>query len=266
MRVQNEAREIAAERDGHSSRLLLAGSYWLLLDADRAAVCFERASVVLADSLHQQTAEHRQLLSEAISPDLSRIAAATIVLCVLAGTPPSPVALKLVNASVAANPFPDLLAVLSLVTALENARGLDPTNDSAHLTELFVRYRATPIGRLGVPLRLYQQLAEALSLPRTEMIRATGSWFNTIGRRISDAVGAAQVDRYHWRMLYSTLLPFEPEVLSLFVTYEIRRQRLRELPVRRRYRDLSRHPAVAYEQAARVLVLRHGLDAPPLPQ
>lgn len=264
--VQSDSPQGAVGLDERVSTLLLAGTYWLLLDVTQAAACFERASSISAESLHRDIAEQRRLESREISPGLAGMAASTVVLCILSGKPPSPHALKVVSEYIAVNPLPDFLALLLLVTAADSARGVDPAQNSAQFAELFVRYRATPVGRLGVPLSSYEQLAEALALPRGQMVEATGSWFNSIARRIDEAVAAARVDRYHWRVLYSTLLPFEPEVLSLFVAYEMRRQRLDEPPVRRRYRNVSTHPAVAYEEVARLLVRQHGLDAPPLPQ
>jgi hypothetical protein len=107
---------------------------------------------------------------------------------------------------------------------------------------------------MGVPLRLYHQLAQALSLGGSKMIDATSSWFSRIGETINDRVALAQTTKQHWRQLYSALLPLEPDVLGLFVAYELARRKSDVVPVRRRYRRATAHPAIAYEEAASLLV------------
>jgi hypothetical protein len=74
-----------------------------------------------------------------------------------------------------------------------------------------------PVGRLGWPLRAYSQTTESLierraaGIDRSTFVRL----FSPFADRLSDTIRSAQRSSYHWRRLYSRLLPIEPEAMAV---------------------------------------------------
>jgi hypothetical protein len=91
-----------------------------------------------------------------------------------------------------------------------------------------------PVGRLGLPLRLYlavgrsiESTAFAYDRELTSLRRALSDYL----RHVDESVGAAMNDRFHWRRLRSGLLPVEPEALAVCLAADRVSRRLADLAV-----------------------------------
>src|SRR5207253_474505 len=85
------------------------------------------------------------------------------------------------------------------------------------LTEIAASMPAHPAGRLGWSLRAYSQIVEVIVELRQEGIDAAKFYraFTPFAQRLDETVRSAQATSYHWRRLYSRLLPIEPEALII---------------------------------------------------
>jgi hypothetical protein len=121
-----DAREVGTLDQSKASQISLlvcAATYWLLLDAKQAFVCYKRASLLSAAALRLETALHRETQDVSSLSALSRAAAATVQLSVLTEGPVPIAALRLLNASLDDDPVPDTLALLALVAACRKRVG-----------------------------------------------------------------------------------------------------------------------------------------------
>ncbi len=73
------------------------------------------------------------------------------------------------------------------------------------------------VGRMRIPIALYRRLADAV-IQRNSALDLE-PWLKELGERIDQQLRIAQTAMDHWEYLHSALLPIEPDVLSLLLTY-----------------------------------------------
>jgi hypothetical protein len=100
---------------------------------------------------------------------------------------------------------------------------------------LFLRWRETgnyPIGRLGIPLDYYGQLAQGIHFARQEknpdlFFFAAADYL----RRAAEVIRTASHDRFHWLRLESTILPAEPEAVAITTAMSIVSHAMFRVPI-----------------------------------
>ncbi len=84
-----------------------------------------------------------------------------------------------------------------------------------------------PVGRLQWPLRAYFQTTNSLIEWRSVIDRSMFvRLFSPFAEQLSDTIHSAQRSSYHWRRLYSRLLPIEPESMAVCRTATVVLERL----------------------------------------
>lgn len=178
-----------------ASAFTTAASLWMLLDAHRAAYLFNAAADVLPDG--------------AGSADVLRICA---------HPRDAPVTQPFVEWERRTR-SPEA-TVLSLLTPLAGGR-IPPSEVEAalgNLPEVSARPRATPTGKLRLPLGLYLDVLFEVANIRSEQVEperpfrvaATEAYL----ARVAEMSSLARADRYHWAMPGIGLLPVEPEAIA----------------------------------------------------
>jgi len=193
--------------------LALAGCYWAVLDVKNARNCLSEAS-----SLYFHLAFSENFSGTFTGPRMI-CASKAVMLAVSAGDTAQVREragswLKQTGHAAAE----EVLAKLLTASFLTLEQRDEPYEEIFYgLIEIASSMPAHPAGRLGWPLRAYTQTVGQLVELRREGVDPEHLYrvFAPFAQRVAETVQSAQTTSYHWRRLYSRLLPIEPEVLII---------------------------------------------------
>jgi hypothetical protein len=223
----------------------IAGSYWGVLDIDRSQKCFARASELAEQEARSGFKERTETYGASIS---WRLRASLLALCARENQRAS----SLIREIGKVDQFsPTLIAVELLVKANEILLRGERSKQLGYLIELAASMPNVPVGQIRLPLAFFTRLAMLVSsgeLGPADLLR----WGEGFAGRLSEQVGLAQTSRYHWKRLYSSLLPLEPEALGAVLVWG-RAIQASEGSVRElfNFKDERLAPMVAYLEASR---------------
>jgi hypothetical protein len=174
-----------------ASGLVIAASYWSLLEPRKAVTLYRKA----AESYQRRGHGYGMVLALA-SASANNIAG---MLSALSETPdPTP---QTIAFAMVANEVSD--------SDLRAGRAERLNADWRHAGNV-------PIGRLGIPLDHYARCAQAMHAARGD--KSVERFFSKAAdfvHRAAEVLRSASHDRFHWAQLRSTILPAEPEAVAM---------------------------------------------------
>jgi hypothetical protein len=209
--------------------LAIAASYWSTIDLERGRKCFEYASQFAFEQVHEGESAATNVRDRPQPQMPWELRAATMAVCARNGRLVKELAPQWSERKSVLSPSALMFA---LVTAgqlvfdgeLETAtRILGPLQDRAYALENH------PAGNLQLPLGFFTRLiAQAITARKSEgqyvsdrdaRVEAVRGWTFQFSHRLSERVAVAQSNRYHWRRLYTRLLPLEPEAICTLLIW-----------------------------------------------
>ncbi len=174
-----------------ASSLVIAASYWSLIAPTKAIRCYRRATEIY------RTMNHSYWMVLALaSASANEIATMPSAIDETPALSPQTVAFGMVG-----NEMSDA-----------DGRGTREERLDAH----WHHAGNIPIGRLGIPLDHYARCAHAIRAARREKnIEHFFAEAANYVQRAAEIVRSASHDRFHWRLLQSTVLPAEPEAVAV---------------------------------------------------
>jgi hypothetical protein len=163
---------------------------------------------------------------------------------------------------------PPEVTVLALLAPMATGHLLPSETESAlsNLPEVSERPRATPTGKLRLPLGLYLDVLFEVASIRSERVdqglfraSATEAYLS----RVAEVMSLAQADRHHWEMPGIGLLPVEPEAVAPCALVDVAAREVLGQRVDELMNGSSLAMAVA--RVAHDLVDASGLDEPMRP-
>lgn len=174
-----------------ASALVIAASYWSLVDVRKAVSLYRFASKVYRDLGHDYW-----MVLALISSDANWTAALLSAVDEMRTPTPQAVAFAMVS-----------------------NEAFDAGHRGRRAERLVTQWRHIgnhPVGRLGIPLDYYGRCAQAMqdARERKNPRRFLGEAMNYV-HRAAEVVRSASHDRFHWSRLESTILPAEPEAVAM---------------------------------------------------
>jgi hypothetical protein len=190
-----------------ASSLVIAASYWSLIDPNRAVVLYRHATAVYRAMGHSYWMV--LALASGSRNDIFRI----------------PSAFDEMSA-----PTPQAIAFAMVAEAMGNSERQSKREE--RLNTAWRHVGNAPVGRLGIPLDHYGRCAEAMRAARNS--RNIERFFTEAGnyvRRAAEIVRTASHDQFHWRRLQSTVLPAEPEAVAMTTAMSIMAHAAFRMPI-----------------------------------
>jgi hypothetical protein len=223
---------------------VIAGAYWALSDPPHAWKLFSEAANLYLKSFVSQNEERKMAF---MSSPAWMFKAITLAV--------SAADTSLVRETVGVwrkQPerfvTPDLVLAELLAASFLTVQGsADGSTDTYfQLAEIANAMPAHPVGRLGWPLSAYSRTMGPLIESRRSRLDPPKFFrlLSPFADRLSDTIRSAQSSSYHWRRLYTRLLPIEPEAMAVCQAAQVILDK-QELPPEEKRKAFAEFPAPA---------------------
>jgi hypothetical protein len=190
-----------------ASGLVIAASYWSLIEPRRAVQLYRRASEAYRHHGHSY---------------------AMVLALASASRNEIPAMVSAIEAASAPNPQAVAFAMVA-----NEVTGDD--RPARRIESLDVHWRHVgnmPVGRLSIPLDHYGVCAQAMrAAHRDEDIERFFAAATDYVQRAAEVIRSASHDRYHWLQLRSAILPAEPEAVAMTTAMSMTSHSVFKMPI-----------------------------------